>query len=243
MATAAKSDWLRPLTHRDPWDCRGEKLPPVDLDELMLRVEAYGRPLHRVAAARRAMGLPVTDRSIELKLKNLLLWPAEAAPLPFDAADLLYMLPKKERVTVYGLLMGLAPKAIARQMGWTIDAVAYAKTSAWCRWIDLAKCLGLKPGSTNPEERLSSETVKKALGYNGPSYARELAQNLGVWHFGRREWVDGYIRQGDFFTVWSAAPRWEECTVWYIAETKTRVTDETYRMLYGQTPDERDDDE
>lgn len=212
---------------KNPWDTRGEKLPPVDLAQVLLESDAYGRPLHRIAETRRALGLPTTNQALERRLQELDLWPTEAQPLPFDIADVLWMLPKNERTVAYGLISGMDVSEIAKQTGIKQGTIYSYVRVIQQRWIRLADFLGVIRVQSLGEvdEPLKVNDVTQALGYPGRTYVMDLVFKLGLWN--------GGLYRRDFFTVWQNATRRDDLLSWYVSEIKEFVTEETYLLHFA----------
>lgn len=206
------------------WDRSQDKLPPVDVNEILLQIEATGRPTQRVAALRQSMGLPLNNPGFERTLKEKGYWPADARPLDFDISDLLYMQPRMERGTVYGLLMGLTLKDIARHFDYSTNQIWLYARSVKERLHMLADFLGAT-GDADPEGQIKTEDILTAMGATGNEGRYRRCSLLGI--------PDGpFILRKDFRPLWLRLPRWEDVPHHYVYQLQTYVTPDTLRTYF-----------
>lgn len=207
--------------YRSPWDCSQDKLPPVSLEDLLLEIEASGRPAHRQATIRKAMGLPLTNPALERKLKEMEFWPADARPLDFDVADVIYMLPRPERATVYGLCLNIHRQAIGKALGIGPAMVYVYRDYAKRHLRTMAGFFSERDGG---DDLIHARDIIEALGYPGNYSKSWIADNLQL------PWPG--IARSEFKTAWLQLPRCEDLPIDYLHQLGGHATADTRRTYF-----------
>lgn len=188
---------------RDPWAITPSDREQMPVAQVVEAADLYVRNFAAIAAVKASMGISATDPGLERQLKELELWPADAAPLPIDVSLVLGRLTKIRRTYVYARLLGLSITEAAKAMGKTAPYGHVHLGGAAGQLCLAARCFGIVPSHSNPDQIVGDHCLREALNIPAFQFYAVVAK-AGVSRKNPRYGVGGY-HQDDMPALWWAA--------------------------------------